>query len=427
MLLCCGKVQFFCSAVAALFARLTNVIRSKAAAIMLCCSPVPAASSPATGAGLIAAALSSSRRKVHHHVAHLAAAREQELSVAAVAPAAAAVMASAGAAACDGVDEAELPARTKQAAWAARRPSKLVIPAAADATGHALLREAMESAAAAAKEEAEVEVEGDGFWVASRRGARHAMEDGYGVITDHRIAGHNSRLAFYGVYDGHGGRAAADFVSGRLGNSVVAAAFTMAQRSSTSPAVADRIAAAIRAAYLATDSEFLSQGARGGACAATALVIEGELYMANVGDCRAVISRGGSAVALTSDHTAAREDERTRIESSGGYVSCGSNGVWRVQDSLAVSRAFGDGGLKRWVVAEPEVSKTRLATGCEFLVIASDGLWNKVSNQEAVDAVANAGSKHSVASCRRLVDMARRRGSRDDITVMVVDLKRFLP
>lgn len=59
------------------------------------------------------------------------------------------------------------------------------------------------------------------------------------------------------------------------------------------------------------------QGARGGACAATALVKDGELYVANVGDCRAVLcSRGGAATALTSDHTPGRQDERLRIESS---------------------------------------------------------------------------------------------------------------
>jgi serine/threonine protein phosphatase PrpC len=60
-----------------------------------------------------------------------------------------------------------------------------------------------------------------------------------------------------------------------------------------------------------------TQGVRGGACAATALVKDGELYVANVGDCRAVLcSSGGVATALTSDHTAGREDERRRIESS---------------------------------------------------------------------------------------------------------------
>ncbi|KAG8089410.1 hypothetical protein GUJ93_ZPchr0011g27892 [Zizania palustris] len=392
---------------------------------MLCCScsPVPAAS-PATGAGMIAAAPLSSRRKVHqlHNHVHPVAINDQNQLSTVVA---AAVVVGAAAAGGDGgaIEESEPANKKKKAAWAARRrPSKLVIPAAADASCQALLEEELAAAAAAEEEEAEVEIEGDGFWISTRRGTRHAtMEDGYGVITEHKIDGH-SQLAFYGVYDGHGGRAAVDFVSGRLGNSIVSCAAPAAraertQRSSSSasspspgpaPAVADddHVAAAIRAAYRPPTASSL---ARGGACAATALVIGGDLYVANVGDCRAVISRDGAATALTSDHTAAREDERTRIESSGGYVSCGSNGVWRVQDSLAVSRAFGDGGLKRWVVAEPEVSKTRLAAGCEFLVIASDGLWNKVSNQEAVDAVAaGAGSdEHSVvvSCCRQLVDM----------------------
>ena len=58
------------------------------------------------------------------------------------------------------------------------------------------------------------------------------------------------------------------------------------------------------------------QGLRGGSCAATALVKDGDLYVANLGDCRAVMSRDGVATALTSDQTAARGDERARIESS---------------------------------------------------------------------------------------------------------------
>ncbi|RLM98161.1 putative protein phosphatase 2C 74 [Panicum miliaceum] len=65
-----------------------------------------------------------------------------------------------------------------------------------------------------------------------------------------------------------------------------------------------------------------------------------------------------------------------------------------------------------------------------FLVVAFDGLWDKVSNQEAIDVVSrsrDAAATSSVArSCAELVDMARRRGSRDDVTVMVVDLKRFV-
>jgi protein phosphatase 1L len=135
-----------------------------------------------------------------------------------------------------------------------------------------------------------------------------------------------------------------------------------------------------------------------------------------------VLSRDGAAAALTADHTCAREEERERIEREGGYVSRSGSGVWRVQGSLAVSRAFGDSALKRWVVAEPAVTRVALDAGCEFLVIASDGLWDKVSNQEAVDVV----SGSPATACRELVDMARRRGSRDDVTVMVVDLGRFV-
>jgi protein phosphatase 1L len=76
--------------------------------------------------------------------------------------------------------------------------------------------------------------------------------------------------AFYGVYDGHGGRAAVDFVADKLGKNVVAAAAaatTMSRHQaagSSSPSQQrreeeDDVTAAIRAAYLTTDSEFLSQ------------------------------------------------------------------------------------------------------------------------------------------------------------------------
>lgn len=337
---------------------------------------------------------------------------------------------------------AERVAETKTAKAARGRPTRLAIPPTLPCAPGVDPFGAVEAELAT-----ELEVQGEGFCLASRRGVRHAMEDGYGVvITDHGA----SQLAFYGVYDGHGGRAAVDFVADKLGKNVVAAlaaAATVtsqhqrpeaASSSTTQPAKTsgdeqvDAVAAAIRAAYLTTDREFLTQGVRGGACAATALVKDGELFVANVGDCRAVLgSRSGIATALTSDHTAAREDERRRIESSGGYVSCGSSGVWRVQDCLAVSRAFGDASMKAWVTCEPEVSRRRLTPDCRFLVVASDGLWNKVSCQEAVDVVVSAppggaGASSSVESCKDLVALARKRGSRDDITVMLVDLQRFI-
>lgn len=71
---------------------------------------------------------------------------------------------------------------------------------------------------------------------------------------------------------------------------------------------------AVRKGYLKTDSEFMKKDVDGGSCCVTALIREGNLIVSNVGDCRAVLSRGGTAEALTSDHKASTESERKRIE-----------------------------------------------------------------------------------------------------------------
>ncbi|XP_066337763.1 probable protein phosphatase 2C 74 [Miscanthus floridulus] len=415
-------VRFLCSVVAA-FARLVRELRKAAAMATAACSPSPVAVliAPAVSPiGLIASTPLPKRKKTLAQVAV-----PENLLVAPPPP-----VVVLPAKVSDGVSgvgrveqqQAHQSMTKTKAAWAARRrPSRLVIPVADDAGEVA----AGWGVAAAPAKEADVEVEGDGFWLASRAGPRHAMEDAYAVVTDKNDA--DSQLAFYGVFDGHGGRAAVDFVSERLSKNVVSAVLAAAGTTETrgeASSEEDAVSAAIRTAYLATDSELLTQhqDASGGACAATAVVKGGDLYVAHLGDCRAVLSRGGAAAALTADHTWAGEDERARIEREGGYVCRSGSGVWRVQGSLAVSRAFGDGALKQWVVAEPAVTRVPLDAGCEFLVIASDGLWDKVSNQEAVHVI----SGNQATACRELVDMALRRGSRDDITVMVVDLHRFV-
>ncbi|EHA8589739.1 putative protein phosphatase 2C 77 [Cocos nucifera] len=288
-----------------------------------------------------------------------------------------------------------------------KRPAKLVIPEACVSS------EFDETCKEKDTAEKELEVEGSEFCLVSRRGQRHVMEDGYEVITN--IHG-DSKQAFFGVFDGHGGRAAVDFVSKKLGKNIIRAVAELDKED-------NQLELAIRSGYLATDKEFLCKGVSSGACAATAFIKDGELHVANVGDCRVVMCKQGVANALTRDHRAGREDERIRIESSGGYVSC-RNGVWRVMDSLAVSRAIGDVNMKEWIISEPETNKFRITPDCEFIIMASDGLWDKVTDQEAVDVVM--GHKNTLKSCKDLVDISCSRGNRDDATVMVVDLQRFV-
>ncbi|KAL0917665.1 hypothetical protein M5K25_012744 [Dendrobium thyrsiflorum] len=291
------------------------------------------------------------------------------------------------------------------------RPMKLVIPQSGGAVGSEL-------GEVFGKKDEDLgrgtEVEGNGYWLVSRRGARHRMEDGYVAITNIH---EDSKQALFGVLDGHGGRACVDFVSQMLGNNIINALEEVKEDKEEG-----KLESAIKAAYLATDSEFLSQGVSSGTCVATILIKDGKLHVSNAGDCRVVISKKGVAYALTSDHRPEREDERIRIENLGGYVSC-YNGVWRVQDSLAISRAIGDANMKKWIISEPETRMIQLTKDSEFLIMASDGLWDKVSNQEAVDVVRQ--RKNSMQSCKDLVEISCSRGNRDDVTVMVVDLRSF--
>lgn len=74
----------------------------------------------------------------------------------------------------------------------------------------------------------------------------------------------------------------------------------------------------------------------------------------------------------------------------GGYVVV-HNGVWRVHGSLAVSRAIGDSHLKKWVISEPETNKVRLTAECQFFILASDGLWDKVNIKRSVPIVNSYG------------------------------------
>ncbi|CAN1800779.1 Probable protein phosphatase 2C 77 [Linum perenne] len=298
-----------------------------------------------------------------------------------------------------------------------RRPGKLIVPVQSYPSAKLEFEELYKR-----MESKEAEVHGKDFCLATKKGRREVMEDGYGVVLGH------SNLAFFTVIDGHGGREAMEYVAENLGKNIV-----KAMEGDEEDVVV--VEEAIRKGYLVTDTQFLSQGIRSGACAASVVLKNGELHIGNVGDCRVVLSRNGVATPLTVDHRLnCRDDERLRIQNSGGYVHCG-----RVQGSLAVSRAIGDIHLKEWVISEPEISKIELSPDCQFLIMASDGLWDKVNEQEAVDEVSrhynyynhfnNGGSINNIGvmeSCKKLLQLAFSRGNLDDATVMVVSLANFL-
>uniref|UniRef100_A0A803L2P6 PPM-type phosphatase domain-containing protein n=1 Tax=Chenopodium quinoa TaxID=63459 RepID=A0A803L2P6_CHEQI len=177
---------------------------------------------------------------------------------------------------------------------------------------------------------------------------------------------------------------------------------------------------AISETYKKTDVEFLDSEKDtfrdDGSTASTAVLVENHLYVANVGDSRTVISKAGKAIALSEDHKPNRLDERKRIENAGGVVMWA--GTWRVGGVLAMSRAFGNRMLKQFVVAEPEIQEQEINEELELLVLASDGLWDVVPNEDAV-TIAWA-EEEPEAAARKLTETAFNRGSADNITCIVV-------
>jgi len=132
--------------------------------------------------------------------------------------------------------------------------------------------------------------------------------------------------------------------------------------------------------------------ASGMGCTALSAVIHGHMVIvANTGDSRCVKSTRGEAIPLTLDHKPIMYEEAQRIIRAGGFVRDN-----RVNGALNVSRTIGDLDFKKnvnlphteqMVVATPDLTVFEVQDGDEFLVLACDGIWDVLSNQEAVDFV----------------------------------------
>jgi len=166
-----------------------------------------------------------------------------------------------------------------------------------------------------------------------------------------------------------------------------------------------------------------------GSTAVVAVVEERRVVVANCGDSRALLCRGGDGappVPLSSDHKPDRPDELARIEAAGGRVIFWEGA--RVLGVLAMSRAIGDGYLKPYVSSVPEVTVTERSDGDECLILASDGLWDVVSNEDACEVaracLRRGRAKWCAEAAALLTKLALARRSSDNVSVVVVDLRR---
>jgi len=224
-------------------------------------------------------------------------------------------------------------------------------------------------------------------------------------------------IAFFGVYDGHGGKQAVKYTAEHLHLNVAEA---LKDKKWTE----EDMAAVWKTSFLATDEAMKNEKiSYSGTTVVTALIVQEKtakhLFVANVGDARAVLNRGDTALRLTIDHKGSVASEVERIKQAGGFVVLN-----RVNGMLAVTRSLGDHTMKDFVIGEPDCKYVTLTPTDDVLILACDGLWDVISDEEACKMASSMikEGKTPQEVAKELLRKALTEGSTDNISITVVVL-----
>ena len=264
--------------------------------------------------------------------------------------------------------------------------------------------------------------------VESNIGKRHLMDDTHIIKHDLRISDHIS-LSYFGVFDGHEGPYCSKFLMSKLHNMFLAK--LVQDNLMNTNNVIKTIANVLHETFIKADEQyelenkdFFFSGSTG-----IVLVIFGSLIIcANVGDSHGFLSRNGKALCLSHLHKPNDELEKQRIAESGGEVQGG-----RLMGKLAISRGFGDTLMKqKGLICIPEITVIEICPQTdEFIMLASDGLFDVFTCQEALDFVMDrckleqSQVVNSTQICKDITQSAiNDRKSGDNVTTMLIMLKR---
>ncbi len=222
-----------------------------------------------------------------------------------------------------------------------------------------------------------------------------------------------------GVFDGHGGERVSQYL-----------AENFSQRFLAHYSAAANLPSVFRETFAEIDCELEIMAAAKqlydteGSTATVVLLVNDDLYLAYVGDSAAMLVRGGDDPVLKLcaeiDTALGNAKEVERVEHAGGVVIKG-----RVLGELALTRAFGDSKYKAYVPAEPHVVHQRLEEGTDqFLVLASDGLWNVLDEEEAAEIVQGHAAESEDGIAEALHAAAVNRNCRDNVTIVVVNIEK---
>ncbi|CAN0872975.1 Probable protein phosphatase 2C 12 [Linum grandiflorum] len=229
----------------------------------------------------------------------------------------------------------------------------------------------------------------------------------------------------FGLFDGHNGAAAAIYTKENLLNNVISAIPQDLNREEWLAA----LPRALVAGFVKTDKEFQDKGQPSGTTV-TFVIIEGWVVtVASVGDSRCILeSAEGDLYYLSADHRLdCNEEERDRITASGGEVGRLNTGggteigplrCW--PGGLCLSRSIGDMDVGEFIVPVPYVKQVKLSTGGGRLIISSDGVWDSLTAEAALECCR--GMPPEAAASQIVKEAIHPKGIRDDTTCIVVDI-----
>nr|GMC58196.1 protein phosphatase 2C 57 [Ipomoea batatas] len=283
------------------------------------------------------------------------------------------------------------------------------------------------------------------------QGPREEMEDAAVIVQSDDLGG----FSYAAVFDGHAGFSSARFLREELYRECVRA---LQGGLLLNGKDLNAISKALQDAFETVDAKLVNwletsgQEIESGATATVIFVGKDTLFISHLGDSCVVLSRSGKAEALTNSHrpygsNKVSLDEIRRIREAGGWIVNG-----RICGDISVSRAFGDMRFKnkknemlekgveegRWsqkfasrvtfrgdlVTAFPDVSQVTLGSDAEFLVLASDGLWDYVNSSDAVNLVRNQLREHGDVqiACEALARMALDNWARYGSSIIMVHI-----
>jgi len=273
------------------------------------------------------------------------------------------------------------------------------------------------------------------YGLSSMQGWRIEMEDAHSAVIG--IPDQKDSVSWFAVFDGHAGSRVSAHCSHHLLDAIRASDdFTCSLQQEHTLGMEEVMAGVkkgILKGFLDLDEklrkipEVASGEDKSGTTAVGALITDKYLIIANCGDSRGVCSVGGKPVLATQDHKPSNDIEKERIQNAGGSVM-----IQRVNGSLAVSRALGDFEYKnvdgkapteQLVSPEPEFYiKERFSEKDEFLVLACDGVWDVMTNEDICDFItARMKVTDNLESiCNEVIDTCLYKGSRDNMSIIII-------